>query len=89
MELELESLLSDEMDDVDDVLDFFLSGSADCERFGGVTKPILAVLIPGRLLFLLVGDGTTDVDVGRWTFSESFIMELIFFILILRLLLPP
>ena len=30
MELELESLLSDEMDDVDDALDFFLSGSADC-----------------------------------------------------------
>ena len=32
---------SDEMDDVDDALDFFLSGSADCERFGGVTYPIL------------------------------------------------
>ena len=84
MELELESLLSDEMDDTDDVLDFFLRESADCERFGGVTNSILAVLIPGRLLFLLVGDGTTDVDVGRWTFSESFTMELIFFVLILR-----
>jgi hypothetical protein len=66
IEVELESLLIEDFDDVDEPLENVLKrvGSADCERFG-VTYPAFITLPVGTLLFLLVCDGTNaDVEVG-------------------------
>ena len=61
MELELESLRK-EVDD--EPLECLRNGSADCDLFGGVKQLLLAKLSSPILLHLLVGEGTTDADVG-------------------------
>ena len=61
MELELESLRKELGDKP---LECLRNGSADCDLFGGVKQPFLAKVSSPVLLHLLVGEGTTDADVG-------------------------
>ena len=61
MELELESLRKEL---VDELLEYLRNGSADCDLFGGVKQSFCAEAISPMLSRLLVGEGTTDVEVG-------------------------